>query len=61
MPVDDLSGVTTQTVKALKEAGLFTVGDVAAVPDAHLLKFKGIAEKSLAQVRAAIAKASGAK
>jgi len=56
--VSDLSGVTVQTVKALKEAGLHTVGDVVAVPDAHLVKIPGIAEKSVQQIRAAIVKAS---
>lgn len=57
--IGDLSGVTVQAVKALKDAGFRTVGDVFAAPDEHLLKIPGIAEKSLAQVRSAIAKASG--
>lgn len=56
----DLDGVTTQTVRALKAAGLKTVGDVVVVPDEHLLKIDGIAEKSLGQLRTAISKASGA-
>lgn len=58
MPVDELSGVTTFTIKALKNNGLKTVGDVVAIPDEHLLKMDGLAEKSLAQVRSAIAKAA---
>lgn len=61
MDLVDLSGVTVQAVKALKAAGLKTVGDVVAVPDEHLLKVSGVAEKSLAQIRAAIAKASAPK
>lgn len=61
MDLVDLDGVTVQAIKALKAAGLKTVGDVIAVPDEHLLKIGGIAEKSLAQIRAAIAKASTKK
>ena len=57
--VSDLRGLTVQTVKALKAAGLHTVGDVMAVPDAHMLKVQGIAEKSLQQIRASIQKAAG--
>ncbi len=57
--LSDLSGVTVQAVKALKAGGYMTVGDVMAVPDEHLVKLPGIAEKSLAQVRAAIRKAAG--
>lgn len=54
----ELSGVTVQTVRALKEAGLTNVGQVMSVPDEHLLKIPGVAEKSLAQLRTAIARAS---
>lgn len=61
MDVVDLDGVTVQTIKALKAAGLKTVGDVVAVPDEHLLKVSGIAEKGLQQIRAAIAKAATRK
>jgi len=56
--LDALPGITTQTAKALKKAGLFVVGDVVSVPDEHLLKIPGIAERSLAQLRAAIGKAT---
>jgi len=56
--LDALPGITTQTAKALKQAGLFVVGDVVSVPDEHLLKIPGIAESSLAQLRAAIGKAT---
>lgn len=61
MDLVDLDGVTVQAVKALKAAGLKTVGDVVAVPDEHLLKIDGIADKTLAQIRAAINKASTPK
>lgn len=61
LDIGDLSGITVQTARALKAAGLNTVGDVYMVPDEHLLKVGGIAEKSLAQLRAAIAKASEPK
>lgn len=61
MDLHDLDGVTVQAIKALKAAGLKTVGDVVVVPDEHLLKIDGIAQKSLQQIRAAIAKASTPK
>lgn len=56
--ISDLSGVTVQAVKALKGAGMHTVGDIVGAPDEWLLKIPGIAEKSLQQIRNAIAKAS---
>lgn len=58
--VQDLDGITVQTVKALKAAGLATVGDVVTVPDEHLVKLSGLGEKSVVQIRAAIARASSA-
>lgn len=58
MDVGDLDGVTVQAVRALRGAGLTTVGDIARVPDEHLLKISGLAERSVQQIRAAIAKAS---
>lgn len=61
MDVSELSGVTVQAVKALKAAGLHTVGDVVTVPDEHMLKIDGIAEKSLQQIRGAITRASTKK
>lgn len=61
LDLTDLDGVTVQTVRALKAAGLRVVGDVVNVPDEHLLKLNGIADKSLAQLRTAIAKASTPK
>lgn len=61
LDIAELSGITVQTQRALKAAGLNTVGDVYMVPDEHLLKVSGVAEKSLAQLRAAIAKASEPK
>jgi hypothetical protein len=56
--VADLSGLTVQTVKALKAAGLHTVADLAPIPDEHLEKVSGIGKKTVQQIRAAIAKAS---
>lgn len=61
LDITDLSGITVQMQRALKAAGLNTVGDVYMVPDEHLLKISGIAEKSVQQLRAAIAKASQPK
>lgn len=61
LDIAELSGITVQTQRALKAAGMNTVGDVYMVPDEHLLKVSGIAEKSLQQLRAAIAKASQPK
>lgn len=61
LDVADLPGITVQTIKALKTAGLSTVGDVARIPDAHLAKVQGLGDKSVAQIRAAIAKASTVK
>lgn len=58
LDVGQLDGITGQTVKALREAGLNKVGDIVPVPDEHLLKFNGLGEKSIAQIRLAIAKAS---
>ena len=58
MDVGDLQGVTVQTVKALREGGLNKVGDLLNIPDAHLVKMQGLGDKSVAQVRAAIARAS---
>lgn len=52
----NLSGITVQVVKALKAAGLHSVGDVINVPDEHLLKISGLAERTVAQLRGAIAK-----
>ncbi len=56
--VGQLDGITGQTVKALREAGLDKVGDIVTVPDEHLVKINGLGEKSVAQIRVAIAKAS---
>jgi hypothetical protein len=61
LDVADLSGITVQTVKALKAAGLHTVGDLARIPDEHLEKVQGLGAKSVAQIRAAVGKASTAK
>lgn len=61
MDVGDLQGVTVQAVKALRSVGLNKIGDVIIVPDEHLLKVTGLAEKSVQQIRAAIAKASEPK
>lgn len=61
MDVGDLDGVTVQAVAALREAGLNKVGDVVNVPDDFLVKINGLGEKSVAHIRAAIAKASGSK
>lgn len=58
LDVGDLSGITVQTVKALKAAGLHSVGDLARIPDEHLEKVQGLGAKSVAQIRAAIGKAS---
>ena len=58
MDVGALDGVTVQAVTALRNAGLDKVGDVVNVPDEHLLKVTGLGEKSVAHIRAAIAKAS---
>lgn len=58
LDVSELSGITVQTARALKAAGLDNVGQVMAVPDEHLLKISGLAEKSVAQLRHAIANAS---
>ena len=60
LDVGQLDGITGQTVKALREAGLNKVGDIVTVPDEHLVKFNGLGEKSIAQIRVAIAKASSA-
>lgn len=60
LDVGQLDGITGQTVKALREAGLNKVGDIVTVPDEHLIKFNGLGEKSIAQIRVAIAKASSA-
>lgn len=54
----DLKGLTVQTVKALKGAGLHQVGDVVNVPDEHLLKVPGIQAKQVAQLRQAIVRAA---
>lgn len=61
MDLADLSGVSVQTVRACKEGGLKTVADVIAVPDEHLCKLRGLAEKSVQQLRHAIALASQPK
>lgn len=58
LDVSELSGITVQTVKALKAAGLNTVGDVVQIPDEHLLKVLGGGQpgaKNLAAVRKAVA------
>ena len=60
LDVGDLQGVTVQSVKALRAAGLHKVGDLLNVPDEHLVKINGLGEKSVAQIRIAIAKAAGA-
>ena len=54
----NLSGVPVAVVRACKAAGLATVGDVNTIPDEHLLKINGLAERSVALLRAAIAKAA---
>ncbi len=51
-----LDGISVQTVKALHDAGLVNVGDVVNIPDEHLVKMQGLGEKSVAHLRAAIAK-----
>lgn len=61
LDVGDLEGVTVQTVKALRAAGLNCVGDVVVVPDEHLVKVNGLGAKSVQQIRAAIAKAAAQK
>ena len=61
MDVGDLDGISVQTIAALRAAGLTKIGDVVNVPDAHLVKQPGLGEKSVAHVRAAIAKASESK
>lgn len=58
MALEDLDGVTVQVVKSLKAASLMTVGDVVKIPREHLVKINGLGEKSVAQLMAAIAKAS---
>ena len=58
MDVGDLDGVTVQAINALRTAGLTKIGDVVNVPDEHLVKITGLGEKSVAHIRAAIAKAS---
>lgn len=58
LDVAELSGVTVQTVRALKAAGLTNVGQVMTVPDEHLEKISGLGAKSVAQIRTAIARAS---
>ena len=58
MDVCDLDGVTVQAINALRTAGLTKIGDVVNVPDEHLVKINGLGEKSVAHIRAAIAKAS---
>ena len=58
LDIATLPGVTVQTVKALAGAGLVKVGDIANIPDAHLVKMQGLGDKSVAQVRAAIARAT---
>lgn len=58
LDVDDLKGISPQVARALKAAGLKTVGDVVAVPDDHLVKIGGIGERSLAQIREALAAAA---
>lgn len=58
LDVSELSGITVQTVKVLKAAGLSTVGDVVQIPDEHLLKVLGGGQagaKNLAAVRKAVA------
>ena len=59
LDVGDLDGVTVQAINALRIAGLNKVGDVVNVPDEHLVKINGLGEKSVAHIRAAIAKATG--
>ncbi len=61
MDVGDLDGVTVQAVNALRLAGLTKIGEVMDVPDEHLVKINGLGEKSVAHIRAAIAKASQVK
>ena len=61
MDVGDLDGVTVQAINALRTAGLTKIGDVVNVPDEHLVKINGLGEKSVAHIRAAIAKASEIK
>lgn len=61
MDVGDLDGVSTQTIAALRASGLTKIGDIVAIPDEHLCKMNGLGEKSVAHLRAAIAKASTPK
>lgn len=58
LDIGQLDGITTQTVKALRAAGLNKVGDIVTVPDEHLHKMQGLGEKSVAQIRVAIANAA---
>lgn len=61
MDVGDLDGISTQTINALRTAGLTTVGEIVNIPDEHLVKLNGLGEKSIAHIRVAIAKASEGK
>lgn len=53
--IGDLPGITVQTVKALKGAGLHQVSDIEKYTDEALLAINGIAGPTLAKVRAAVA------
>ncbi len=60
LDVGSLDGISVQTVAALRALGLTNIGDIVNVPDEHLIKQQGLGEKSVAHLRVAIAKASGA-
>ncbi len=57
MDITQLEGVHPNTVKALQIAGITNVGELMAMPDEHLIKYPGIGDKTLAQLRLAISKA----
>ena len=57
MDIGDLDGISVQTITALRQNGLNKVGDLVTIPDEHLVKMSGLGDKSVAHVRAAIAKA----
>lgn len=61
MDIGDLDGISVQTIAALRAGGLNKIGEIVTVPDEHLIKMVGMGEKTVAHVRAAIAKASEPK
>lgn len=57
MDITQLEGVHPNTVKALQNAGITNVGELMAMPDEHLIKYPGLGDKTVAQLRTAISKA----